>query len=86
VSAIGLLVVVYAQLYMAGKDRLPRFFALLMAFTGAMQGILLSGNLLMLVVFWELTSVVSFLLIGFWHQGQAARDGARTALLITAMG
>ncbi|WP_304615087.1 monovalent cation/H+ antiporter subunit A [Paracoccus marcusii] len=86
VSAIGLLVVVYAQVYMAGKDRLPRFFALLMAFTGAMQGILLSGNLLMLVVFWELTSVVSFLLIGFWHQGQAARDGARTALLITAMG
>ena len=86
VMAIGLLVVVYAQVYMAGKDRLPRFFALLMAFTGAMQGILLSGNLLLMVVFWELTSIVSFLLIGFWHQGQAARDGARTALLITAMG
>lgn len=86
VMAIGLLVVIYARFYMAGMDGLPRFFALLMAFTGAMQGILLSGNILMLVVFWELTSIISFLLIGFWHHGAAARDGARTALLVTAMG
>ncbi|CAM3213375.1 monovalent cation/H+ antiporter subunit A [Paracoccus nototheniae] len=86
VMAIGLMVVVYAHAYMAGKDGLPRFFALLMLFTGAMQGILLSGNILMLVVFWELTSIVSFLLIGFWHHGPAARDGARTALFVTALG
>ncbi len=83
---IGLMVVIYANSYMEGQDRMPRFFALLMAFTGAMQGILLSGNILILVVFWELTSVISFLLIGFWHQSAAARDGARTALIITAMG
>lgn len=86
VMAIGLLVVVYSRFYMAGKDGLPRFFSLLMMFTGAMQGILLSGNILMLVVFWELTSVISFLLIGFWHHGAGARDGARTALLVTALG
>ena len=86
VLCIGILVVIYARSYMDGQDRMPRFYALLMAFTGAMQGILLSGNILILVVFWELTSIVSFLLIGFWHQGAAARDGARTALLITALG
>ena len=86
VSGIGLLVVTYARGYMAGKDGLARFFALLLGFTGAMQGILLSGNILMLVVFWELTSLFSFLLIGFWHKGAAARDGARTALLVTATG
>ena len=86
VSGIGLLVVIYARYYMAGKDGLARFFALLLGFTGAMQGILLSGNILMLVVFWELTSLFSFLLIGFWHKSAAARDGARTALLVTASG
>lgn len=86
VMGIGLMVVIYGHFYMEGKSGLPRFFALLMAFTGAMQGILLSGNILMMAVFWELTSFVSFLLIGFWHSGAAARDGARTALIITAMG
>ena len=86
VAGIGLLVVVYAGVYMAGKAGLPRFFALLMGFAGAMQGVLMSGNILMLVVFWEATSILSFLLIGFWHQGQPARDGARTALLLTATG
>lgn len=86
VIAVGILVVIYARFYMGPKEDLPRFFALLMAFTGAMQGILLSGNILMLVVFWELTSLVSFLLIGFWRHGTAAREGARTALLVTAAG
>lgn len=86
VMMIGLLVIIYAHFYMAGKDGLPRFYALLMAFTGAMQGVLLSGNIIVLVVFWELTSIISFLLIGFWHSGQSARNGARTALLVTALG
>ena len=44
------------------------------------------GNLILLVLFWELTSIFSFLLIGYWHQNQAARDGARMALTITAIG
>ncbi|WP_347139073.1 monovalent cation/H+ antiporter subunit A [Paracoccus sp. SSK6] len=86
VLSIGVLVVIYARYYMGGTDSLPRFYALLMAFTGAMLGILVSGNVLVMVVFWELTSFMSFLLIGFWHQGAAARDGARTALIITALG
>ena len=86
VLSIGVLVVIYAHYYMSHSDSLPRFLALMMAFTGAMQGILLSGNVLVMVVFWELTSIMSFLLIGFWHGGAAAREGARTALTVTALG
>ncbi len=86
VFAIGILVLIYARYYLSKSDPVPRFYAFLMAFTGAMVGMLLSGNILMLVVFWELTSILSFLLIGYWHQGQAARDGARMALIITGMG
>ncbi len=86
VLAIGILVVIYARYYLSRTDPVPRFYSFLMAFTGAMLGMLLSGNILLLVVFWELTSVVSFLLIGYWYQGQAARDGARMALIVTAIG
>jgi len=86
VFAIGILVLVYARYYLSKADPVPRFYAFLMAFTGAMVGMLLSGNILMLVVFWELTSILSFLLIGYWHQGQAARDGARMALIVTGLG
>lgn len=64
VMAIGGLVVLYARYYLSKTDPVPRFYSFLMAFTGAMIGILLSGNILMLVVFWELTSILSFLLIG----------------------
>jgi multicomponent K+:H+ antiporter subunit A len=53
---------------------------------GAMLGIVLSGNLILLVVFWELTSIFSFLLIGYWHHNANARDGARMALTITGIG
>ncbi len=86
VLGIGVLVVLYARYYMAPTDPAPRFFASILAFTGAMVGILTSGNVIMLVVFWELTSLISFLLIGYWHQSPAARDGARMALVVTAMG
>ncbi|WP_151719928.1 monovalent cation/H+ antiporter subunit A [Gemmobacter serpentinus] len=86
VLAIAILVVIYASYYLSRSDPVPRFYSFLMAFTGAMVGMLISGNILMLVVFWELTSVISFLLIGYWHQGQAARDGARMALIVTAAG
>lgn len=86
VMSIGILVVLYARFYLSKSDPVPRFYAFLMAFTGAMVGVLLSGNILMLVVFWEMTSITSFLLIGYWYQSQAARDGARMALIVTAMG
>lgn len=86
VFAIGILVLIYARYYLSKADPVPRFYAFLMAFTGAMVGMLMSGNILMLVVFWELTSILSFLLIGYWHQKQAARDGARMALIVTGLG
>lgn len=86
VLGIGILVLIYARYYLSKSDPVPRFYAFLMAFTGAMIGMLMSGNILMLVVFWELTSILSFLLIGYRHQGQAARDGARMALIVTNLG
>ena len=86
ITAIGLLVVLYARYYLGPKDPAARFFACLLAFMGAMGGMVLSGNLVMLVVFWELTSIFSFLLIGYWHHSPAARDGARMALIVTGTG
>ena len=86
VSAIALLVVVYARYYMSPSDPVPRFFSLFLAFMGAMLGVVLAGNLILLAVFWELTSIVSFLLIGYWYHNAAARDGARMALTITGTG
>ncbi|SFI01186.1 monovalent cation/H+ antiporter subunit A [Bradyrhizobium sp. Gha] len=86
VTGIGFLVVLYARYYMSPSDPVPRFFSLLLAFMGAMLGIVLSGNLLQLVFFWELTSLFSFLLISYWHHNSTARDGARMALVITSGG
>jgi multicomponent K+:H+ antiporter subunit A len=85
-NGIGLLVFLYARYYLSPKEPAARLFAWLLAFMGAMGGILLSGNLVMLVVFWEMTSVFSFMLIGYWHRRPAARDGARMALVVTAFG
>ncbi|GJE27813.1 monovalent cation/H+ antiporter subunit A [Methylobacterium organophilum] len=86
VLGIGALVVLYARYYMAAADPVPRLFCYFLAFVGAMLGIVLSGNLIQLVVFWELTSIVSFLLIGYWSDNASARDGARMSLTITAAG
>ncbi len=86
VSVIGLLVILYARYYMSPEDPVPRFFSFLLGFMGAMLGIVVSGNLLQIVFFWELTSLYSFLLISYWHQNQSARDGARITLTVTAAG
>ncbi len=86
VLAIGFLVVLYARYYMSPEDPVPRFFSFLLAFMGSMLGLVLSGNLVQLVFFWELTSLFSFLLIGYWHHNEAARSGARMALIVTAAG
>jgi len=86
VLGIGMLVVLYARYYMSPEDPVPRFFSFLLAFMGAMLGVVLSGNLIQLVVFWELTSVTSFLLIGYWHHRADARRGARMAFTVTASG
>jgi len=86
VTGIGFLVALYARYYMSPQDPVPRFYAFLLAFMGAMLGVVLAGNLIVLVFFWELTSFASFLLIGYWHQNPAARDGARMALIVTSAG
>ena len=86
VTGIGFLVVLYARYYMSPSDPVPRFFSFLLAFMGAMLGIVLSGNLVQLVFFWELTGLFSFLLISYWHHNAAARDGARMALTVTSAG
>lgn len=91
ISGIGLLIVLYAAYYLHHDDPAGRFFATLMLFMAAMLGIVLSDNLLLLIVFWELTSISSFLLVGYWGQkpgedGLAARNGARMALAITGGG
>ncbi|HTO39796.1 MAG TPA: proton-conducting transporter membrane subunit, partial [Rhizomicrobium sp.] len=86
ILGIGVLIVLYARYYMSAEDPVPRFFAFLLAFMGSMLGIVLSGNLVQIAFFWEITSLFSFLLIGYWHHNQSARDGARMALIVTASG
>lgn len=86
ILGIGLLIILYARYYLPEQDRLGRFFALLLLFQGSMLGIVLSDNLLLLLVFWELTSLSSFLLIGYHPDSPSARQGARMALVITAGG
>ncbi len=86
ITGIGFLVFLYARYYMSPEDPVPRFFSFLLAFMGAMLGVVLSGNLIQLVFFWELTSFLSFLLIGYWQHDAGARAGARIALTVTAAG
>jgi multicomponent K+:H+ antiporter subunit A len=86
ITGIGLLIVVYAHFYLGKTDPVSKFFSTLMLFMAAMLGIALSDNLLLLIVFWELTSLSSFLLVGYWQHRADARDGARMALAITGGG
>ncbi|SIS55296.1 monovalent cation/H+ antiporter subunit A [Phaeovulum vinaykumarii] len=86
ILGIGLLIILYARHYLTKQDPFGKFLSFLMAFQGAMLGIVLSGNVLMLLVFWELTSLTSFLLIGYWRHLPEGRQGARMALGVTASG
>lgn len=86
ILGIGLLIILYARHYLSATDSMPRFYAFLMLFMTAMLGIVMADNLILLWMFWELTSLSSFLLIGFWHHQSAARKGARMALAVTGMG
>ncbi len=86
ILGIGLLVILYARYYLSEQDPMPKFYACLLLFMLAMLGIVLSGNLLQLWFFWELTSLSSFLLISYWWQHSDARKGARMALTVTAAG
>jgi len=86
ILGIGLLIIAYSFYYLAAGEALSRFYAALMLFMASMVGVVTSGNLLLLVIFWELTSVSSFLLIGFWDREEAARRGAYQSLIVTAAG
>lgn len=87
IVAFGLLIFVYAWAYMQqSRDEHFRFYALLLLFMGAMLGIVWSDHLLVMVVFWECTSVTSYLLIAFWHRERVAQAGARRALVVTVSG
>ena len=86
ILGIGLLIIAYARSYLARGDHMGEFFTYLLLFQGAMVGIVLSDNVLILLVFWELTSLSSFLLIGYWKHLPEGRQGARMALTVTGMG
>ncbi|HEY9515720.1 MAG TPA: monovalent cation/H+ antiporter subunit A [Gemmatimonadaceae bacterium] len=86
VLGIGLLVILYANYYLSEQESTGRFYGLLLAFMSAMLGLALSGNLLLMAVCWELTSLISFLLIGYRSGDAAARRGARLALVVTSGG
>ncbi len=86
ILGIGLLIVLYARYYLSERDSMGRFYSYLMLFMGSMLGIVLSENLILLLIFWELTSLTSFLLISYWQHREEARQGARMALTVTGLG
>ncbi|WP_195210314.1 hydrogen gas-evolving membrane-bound hydrogenase subunit E [Actinomarinicola tropica] len=86
VSGIGALVMAYSVEYFPDRPDLGRFAMYLCAFSGAMLGLVLADNLLLIFVFWELTSVTSYLLIGFDDTKESSRKAALQAILITGAG
>ena len=85
VAGVGLGIVQYSRVYLGPKAS-PRYWAAVLAFMGAMLGIVLSDSLILLFVFWELTTITSALLIGMEFEQAAARNGAISALLVTGFG
>ncbi|UXU83183.1 Na+/H+ antiporter subunit A [Mammaliicoccus sciuri] len=86
ITGIGALVVLYSITYLSKNESLGNFYCYLLMFMGAMLGVVLSDNLLMLYLFWELTSISSFLLIAYWRHKQSSIYGAQKSLLITVFG
>ena len=86
ILGIGLLIILYARFYLSREDPMGNFYTYLLLFQGAMVGIVTSDNILLLLIFWELTSLSSFLLIGFWKHLPEGRQGARMALTVTGAG
>ncbi|RFU70153.1 Na+/H+ antiporter subunit A [Peribacillus saganii] len=87
ITGIGSLVVLYSIFYLQKeKERLGSFYTFLLLFMGAMLGVVLSDNLIVLYTFWEFTSLSSFLLIGYWHHRERSRYGAQKSMLITVLG
>lgn len=86
ITGIGTLVILYSIYYLHEREALGRFYAYLLMFMGAMLGVVFSDNILVLYVFWELTSISSFLLIAFWYHRKQSRYGAQKSILITVSG
>lgn len=86
ICGIGVLVFLYAGSYLEGDPRLGRFYAYLTLFFASMLGLVLADNVLLLFIFWELTSLSSFLLIGYDHERLEARNAALQTLLVTGLG
>jgi multicomponent Na+:H+ antiporter subunit A len=86
ISGIGTLIVLFSGGYLKGHARQGRFFSFMLMFMGAMQGLVLADGFITLFVFWELTSITSFLLIGFDNHREPARRAAFQALVVTGMG
>ncbi len=86
VTGVGALVLVYCRWYFSETDELKVFAAVLLAFGGAMYGLVLTDDIVVLVMFWEITSVLSYLLIGHYHRRAPSRRAALQALLVTTLG
>ena len=86
ISVIGMLVVFYSISYLSKREELGKFYTYLLLFMGAMFGVVLSDNILALYMFWELTSISSFLLISFWYFKEKSIQGALKSMLITVFG
>jgi multicomponent Na+:H+ antiporter subunit A len=86
VSVMGAIVLAYSGGYLAGNERIGQFYGYILLFMASMLGLVLADNIITLYIFWELTSISSFFLIGFDNQRQSARDAALQALLVTTGG
>ncbi|MDS9472138.1 Na+/H+ antiporter subunit A [Sporosarcina pasteurii] len=86
ITGVGSLVILYSIYYLSSRESLSHFYVYLLMFMGAMLGVVFSDNMMVLYVFWELTSISSFLLIAFWYHRKQSRYGAQKSMLITVSG
>ncbi len=86
ISGVGAIIVFYSSGYLHGHRKLGRFYGYLLFFMTSMLGVVLSDNILSLFIFWELTCISSYLLIGFNHEQERSRYAALQALLVTGGG
>jgi NADH-quinone oxidoreductase subunit L len=86
VTFVGLLIFIYSTGYMAEDENFTRFFCFLSLFAGAMLGVIIANNLLLLFMCWEIVGLTSYLLIGFWYENPNAAAAAKKAFIVTRIG
>src|SRR5690625_2953631 len=86
ITGMGILVVLYSIYYLSKEESLKHFYIYLLLFMGGMLGVVFVDHMMLFYLFWEVTSISSFLLIAFWYQRKGSRYGAKKALLITISG